>query len=342
MRQDEILRLFRDGQCIPAIPLVLKEDRSFDEEGQRRLIRYYLESGVGGIAIAVHTTQFAIRDAEYNLYEPVLKIAAEEITAYEEVEGKTVIKVAGVVGETKQALEEATVSRELGFDLVLLSIGGLGDQSEDYLVDRTAQVSEVIPVIGFSMQTAVGGRIFSHDYWREIAAIPGVVGIKVAPFDRYETINIARAVALTERDDELVLYTGNDDSIIVDLLTPFSFRDDQGNVREIRIKGGLLGQWSAWSKGAVRLFEELKAIQKSGQTEIPLELLTRAAWLTEANGALFDPQNNFAGCIPGVHQALVDDGQMSNVLTLEPDETLSDGQLEEIRRVVRDYPVLQD
>lgn len=342
MRQEDILKIFRDGQCIPAIPLVLDENRQFDEEGQRKLIQYYLQSGVGGIAIAVHTTQFSIRDPEHNLLEMVLQIAVDEIKSFEHAEKKQIIKVAGVVGETSQATQEAELSKKLGYDLVLLSTGGLIDKAEAYLVERTEQVSEIIPVIGFSMQVAVGGRIFSHDYWRRIAGIPGVQGIKVAPFDRYETVNIARAVALTEREDELVLYTGNDDNIIIDLLTPFRFFDNNGVEKRIHIKGGLLGQWSVWTEGAVRIFNELKAIRKEGKKEIPLELLTRAAWYTEANGAVFDPQNDFAGCIPGVHQALVNDGHMKNVLTLDPNETLSPRQAEEIKRTVRDYPILQD
>ena len=341
-RNIRALEFFHEGQCIPAIPLVLTEDRQFDAEGQRKLVRYYLESGVGGIAIGVHTTQFAIRDPEHGLFEEVLQITVDEINAYEAANDRMVLKVAGAVGPTEQAVAEAELAKAMGFDLVLLSIGGLNDRSEAYLVERTAAVAEVIPVIAFSMQVAVGGRIFSHDYWKQIAATEGVVGVKAAPFNRYETINIARAVALSERKDAITLYTGNDDNIIVDLLTPFRFRDADGEWQEIAIKGGLLGQWSAWTEGAVRLFDELKAIRTSGQQEIPLELLTRAAWLTEANAALFDPENDFAGCIPGVHQALVDDGHMAGIWTLDPQETLSPGQLDAIRRVQADYPVLLD
>lgn len=221
----ERLAFFRDGQCIPAIPLCLNADRTFDPEGQRRLIRYYLEAGVGGIAVAVHTTQFAIRDPEHDLLEPVLRLTAETIDDYQASAGRTVLKVAGVCGPVAQAREEARLAASLGYDLQLLSIGGLEDHDEAALLDRTRAVADILPVIGFSMQVAVGGRLFSDAYWEGMMAIPGVVGVKAAPFDRYETIKIARAAALSDREDPPVLYTGNDDHIVVDLLTPFAFKD---------------------------------------------------------------------------------------------------------------------
>lgn len=341
-RQIAALQNFRDGQVIPAIPLCLDENRRFDEAGQRRLIRYYLDAGVGGIAIAVHTTQFEIRNPKINLFETVLKVAVDEIAEFEERNATMIIKVSGVCGDNDQAMMEASVARDYGFDFVLLSPGGRQNDSEEQLLNRTRMVSAIIPVIGFSMQSAVGGRLFSYGYWEEMVSIPNLIGIKVAPFNRYETINIARAAALSARGDELVLYTGNDDNIIVDLLTPFSFVDDEGKRHDITIKGGLLGQWSVWTKAAVRMFSEIKELRKSKQASIPIEWLTRAAWLTEANGAVFDYRHSFSGVIPGVHQALVDDGHMSGIWTLNEEETLSPGQLEEIRRTARQYPYIQD
>ncbi len=341
-RSEQILVNFRDGQIIPAIPLCLDEQRKFDEEGQRRLIRYYLEAGVGGIAIAVHTTQFEIRNPEINLFETVLRLASDEISAFEAESGRLITKVSGVCGDDSQAVREARIAREHAFDLVLLSPGGRSQDSEDELIRRTRIVSEIMPVIGFSMQIAVGGRLFSYEYWKEMFTIPNLIGVKVAPFNRYETISIARAAALSGRGDEIVLYTGNDDSIIVDLLTPFKFFDDSGNEHSISIKGGLLGQWSVWTRAAVRIFQELKDIRVSGRTGIPLDLLTKAAWLTEANGAVFDYKHNFAGVIPGVHQALVDDGHMKGIWTLNENETLSPGQAEEIRRTAGQYFYIRD
>ncbi len=341
-RQEIILAHFREGQVIPAIPLCLDEKRQFDEHGQRRLIQYYLEAGAGGIAIAVHTTQFEIRDPEIDLFETVLRLAADEISAFEARSGRMIIKVSGVCGDDEQATREATVARDYDFDLVLLSPGGRQNDSEASLLQRTKLVAEIMPVIGFSMQVAVGGRLFSYEYWQEMVGIPNLIGIKGAPFNRYETINIARAAALSGRGDELVLYTGNDDNIIVDLLTPFSFWDEAGERHDISIKGGLLGQWSVWTRAAVRIFQELKEIRQSGQTSIPIELLTQAAWLTEANGAVFDYRHNFAGVIPGVHQALVDDGQMAGIWTLNEEETLSPGQADEIRRTAGQYSYIRD
>lgn len=339
-RYSAVAANFHDGQVIPAIPLCLDETRSFDEIGQRKLIRYYLEAGVGGIAVAVHTTQFEIRDPEINLFETILEVTADEIAKYEEQSGRLIIKVAGVCGETQQAVAEAEVAKRLSYDFALLSIGGLAALTEAELIKRTEAVSAVMPVIAFSMQPAVGGRFFSPAYWAEIVSIPNVIGIKAAPFNRYETIQIARAVALSKRSEPLTLYSGNDDNIVVDLLTPYVFKDENGEEHEVEIKGGLLGHWSVWTEAAVELFAELKEIRVAKSETIPRELLTRAAWVTEANGAVFDAAHNFEGVIAGVHQALVDDGLMQGIWTLNPEETLSPGQLEAIRRAARDYPTV--
>lgn len=340
MSRPDAIQRFHEGQCIPAIPLVLDDHRQFDEAAQRKLIRYYLDAGVGGIAVGVHTTQFAIRDPEHQLFDRVLQTTIEEMERFEEQNQETLIRVAGVCGETEQAMEEAQLALDLGFDAVLLSIGGLGDRDEPYLIERTEQVSAILPTIAFSMQLAVGGRYFSQDYWQALFAMPGVIGAKAAPFNRYETINIARAAAFASRSTELTLYTGNDDNIIVDLLTPFTFKSAEGEERTIYIKGGLLGHWSVWTGGAVTLFNQLKEIRESGATEIPLQWLTVAAQLTEANGAVFDWSHQFAGCIPGVHLVLCDDGYMQNILTLDPNETLTEGQAKLIRKAKRDYPDL--
>lgn len=323
-RHEEALRIFAEGTFIPAIPLALDAARRFDEEAQRRLIRYYLEAGVGGVAVAVHTTQFAIR--ETGLLEPVLRITAEEIDRFERV----VVKIAGACGPVGQAMEEAGLARELGYDAVLLSPGGLGDLSEEELLERTRAVAAVLPVIGFYLQTSVGGRVLSYEYWQALCEIEGVIGIKCASFDRYSTIDVARAAAFASRD--VALYTGNDDNIVVDLLTPYRF----GAV-EKRFVGGLLGHWAVCTRAAVRIFNELKRA-----TEITPEHLRLAAEVTDFNSAVFDVRNGFEGCIPGVHEVLRRQGLLEGIWCLDPEEGLSEGQAEEIDRVMGMYPHLCD
>lgn len=335
--RSEAKKLLLDGAFIPAMPLVLDENRRFDEAGQRRLIRYYLAAGVDGIAAAVHTTQFAIRDPKINLFETVLRVAIEEISACRAKTGREILAVAGVCGPTEQAVAEAKLARSLGYDAALLSPGGLNDRGEDYLIERTRQVADVIDVIGFYLQPAVGGRVFSYAYWQAVCAIPGVAAVKCAAFNRYLTIDVARAIAFSGRD--VALYTGNDDSIVIDLLTEYRFQDGE-RVRRVRTRGGLLGHWAVWTHTAVQIFRRLRALDPAA----PLDpaLLTLAAQVTDANSAFFDTANHFAGCIAGIHEVLRRQGLMKGVWCLDPDEALSPGQADEITRVYSMYPHLSD
>ncbi len=329
--------LLLEGAFIPALPLVLNEKRQFDEAGQRRLIRYYLACGVDGIAVAVHTTQFEIRDPGTRLLEKVLETALDEIEAYRGKSGRTILAVAGACGPVGQAREEARLAKELGYDAVLLSPGGLESESEEALIERTKRVADIIDVVGFYLQQAVGGRIFSYQYWEAICAIKGVVAVKCAAFNRYLTIDVARAIAFSGR--EVALYTGNDDNIIVDLLTEYRFQED-GRVYTVRTAGGLLGHWAVWTHTAVEIFRRIK--ERGANAAIEPEWLTLAAQITDANSAFFDVAGGFAGCIAGIHQVLFRQGLMPGIWCLDPDETLSPGQREEIDRVYRQYPHLND
>lgn len=338
-RHQQALLTLHAGTVIPAIPLVLDQNRKFDQKSQRTLIRYYLEAGAGGIAVAVHTTQFEIRNPEIALFEPILKTTAEEIDAFEARTGKVIVRVAGVCGNTEQACSEACIAQKNGFDAVLLSPGGLSDFSEKELVERTRSVSEVMPVIGFYLQVACGGRRLSYEYWKSIANIPNVVAIKCASFNRYQTIDLVRGVAFSDRRNEVALYTGNDDNIVADLLTPYHFVVN-GVPVEMRFVGGLLGHWSLWTHNVVSLFEELR-LYRDGRL-IPPELLSRGVAITDCNAAFFDAAHNFAGCIPGVHEVLHRQGLMPGIWCLDPAETLSEGQAQEISRVYKMYPDLND
>lgn len=338
-RHEEALAILHKGTVIPANPLALNKDRQFDEKRQRAITRYYLDAGSGGIAVAVHSTQFEIRDPEVNLFEKVIAVVSDEIDAYEKENGRVVVKVCGVCGPTKQAVAEAETAKKYGYDAVLLSPGGLNDYSEEYMIERTRAVAEVMPVIGFYLQTAVGGRRFSYDYWKSICEIDNVVAIKSAPFDRYQTLDLVRAAALSSRSDEIALYTGNDDNIVIDLISGYKFTVD-GKTYQKKFVGGLLGHWSVWTKKAVELFDEIKKL--SGKEEIPYELLVRANEVTDTNAAFFDVANNFAGCIAGLHEVLRRQGLFEGIWCINPKETLSDGQLEEIDRVYKMYPHLND
>lgn len=334
-RHEKALEILHEGTVIPAIPLALNEQRRLDEDYQRRMVRYYMEAGSGGVAAAVHSTQFEIRDPEHNLFRPVLEVVMDEMQRFEARTGKTLVRIAGVCGATQQACEEAQLTKELGYDAVLLSPGGLNDWTEEQLLERTRAVAAVMPVIGFYLQDAVGGRKLSRDYWRKLADIPNVVAIKCACFDRYRTQDLVKGVMASVRADEVALYTGNDDHIVMDLLTPFVH---EGKKRYF--VGGLLGQWSVWTNRAVEIFERCKACRESGV--IDAELLTVAEHLTEANGAVFDVANRFAGCIPGLHYVLMKQGLMRGTWCLNPDEVLSLGQAEEIDRLWAVYPDVAD
>lgn len=338
-RHELALKKLHEGTVIPANPLALDENRHFDEKRQRAVCRYYLDSGVGGLAVAVHTTQFEIRDPEHNLLEPVLRVAKDEATKYEEATGKVIVMVAGACGPKEQAVNEAKLAKSLGYDAVLLSPGGLNHLSEEELIERTRAVAEVMPVIGFYLQTAVGGRHFTYDYWTKIAEIPGVVAIKAAPFNRYYTYDVVRAVAMSSRRDEITLYTGNDDNIVLDLITTYKFEVD-GKTYEKGFIGGLLGHWSVWTKKAVELFEKCKAIR--GMSEIPAEILTLAAEVTDTNAVFFDTANDFKGCIAGLHEVLRRQGIFKGTWCLNSDEKMSEGQAEEIDRIYKAYPHLND
>lgn len=336
--RSEVKKLLHEGTVIPAHPLALNETRRLDERRQRALTRYYMAAGAGGVAVGVHTTQFAIRDQSINLLEPVLRLANEEIQNAEL--DRPFIKVAGICGPTEQAVAEAELAKEIGYDLGLLSMGGLDSLSESELLDRVRAVASIIPVFGFYLQPSVGGRTFSFQFWKEFVDIPGVMAVKIAPFNRYQTLDVVRAVCFSSRRDEIALYTGNDDNIVADLLTTYRFIVD-GKPVEKRIVGGLLGHWAVWTKKAVELLQEIKDALNRRET-IPAELLTRGMEITDANAALFDPAHDFKGCIPGIHEVLRRQGLLEGIWCLDPDERLSPGQLAEIDRVCRDYPHLND
>ncbi len=325
------------GAFLPAMPLALDENRNFDEASQRRLIRYYLAAGVDGIAVGVHTTQFEIRLPEINLFETVLRVCMDEIHAYEAKTGRAVLAVAGICGPIEQATREAALAKDLGYDAGLLSPGGLSDRDEAYLIERTRAVADILDVVGFYLQTAVGGRVFTYDYWRQICEIPGVAAIKCAAFDRYLTLDVARAIAAT--GGRVALYTGNDDAIIADLLTEYKCIIN-GEEKSVRCVGGLLGHWCVWTHTAVQYFRAIRDLTPGAP--IDPAYLTLAAQVTDANSAFFDTRNNFAGCIAGVHEVLRRQGLFAGIWCLNPEETLSTGQSEEIDRVYAMYPALND
>ncbi|WP_174729228.1 dihydrodipicolinate synthase family protein [Mesobacillus harenae] len=337
MLKEEIKKLLFGGTVIPAHPLALNEDRTLDEKSQRRLTNYYIDAGAGGIAVGVHTTQFEIRDPEFNLYERVLRLAVEEVTKKNLT--RPFIKIAGLCGPTDQALEEAKTAKGLGYDLGLLSNGGLATLTEAELLERTRQVAAVIPVFGFYLQPSVGGRPFSYDFWKEFAEIPNVYAIKMAPFNRYQTLDVVRAVCHSSRRNDIALYTGNDDNIVNDLLTTYQF-NVEGHPFNKQIIGGLLGHWAVWTKKAVELFDAIKIARDLGK--IPASLLTLNQEVTDANGAFFDSANGFKGCIAGINEVLARQGLLKGNWCLLEKEKLSSGQADEINRVYRDYPHLND
>ena len=325
-----------EGQVIPAHPLALDEHRRLDERHQRALTRYYVDAGAGGIAVGVHTTQFAIRT--HGLYRPVLELAAETAAASLARAPRPFVLVAGVVGDTAQAIGEAETAVTLGYDAGLLSLGAWAGATDAAILEHCARVADVIPVFGFYLQPAVGGRVLEHAFWRELAEIPNVVAIKIAPFNRYRTLDVVRAVAEAERND-IALYTGNDDAIIADLLTPVRCTVG-GRVVERRIVGGLLGQWAVWTRNAVQMLDAIRDNRDAASVDV--DWLRRGAMLTDANGALFDVRHDFAGSIPGIHEVLRRQGLMRGTWCLDHRESLSPGQADEIARVIRSYPGLAD
>ncbi|MBN1583664.1 MAG: dihydrodipicolinate synthase family protein [Anaerolineae bacterium] len=322
------------GLVIPACPLALTAERRFDERHQRALVRYYVASGAGGLAVGVHTTQFEIHDPLVGLYRPVLELAAETVS---ETETVPFVRVAGLVGDTAQALREAELARMLGYDCGLLSLSAFKGAGLEQILAHCQAVAQVIPLFGFYLQPAVGGRVLPYVFWRRFAEIEQVVAIKIAPFSRYQTLDVVRAVAESGRGREIALYTGNDDYIVGDLLTEYSLGPGTAS---LRIAGGLLGHWAVWTRRAVDLLEQCK--QARDDASIPAELLALGAQVTDCNAALFDAANHFAGCIAGIHEVLRRQGLMAGRWCLNPDEDLSPGQLEEIDRVCAAYPHLND
>lgn len=333
----QVYQLLHEGTVIPALPLALTSARKLDERRQRALVRYYMAAGSGGLAVGVHSTQFAIRDKDVNLFEPVLRIAMEEMTTEEAPQ--PFIKIAGICGPTEQALNESRLATNLGYDLGLLSMGGLDNYNEDQLLDRARAVGEIMPIFGFYLQPSVGGRVLSYKFWEEFVNIPQVKAVKIAPFNRYLSLDVARAVCSSPRADDIALYTGNDDNIVVDLLTTFRFQVE-GKMVEKAVVGGLLGHWAVWTQKAVALLNEVKEVRKGDR--IPEEFLQRAAEVTDTNAAFFDSANDFAGCIPGIHEVLRRQGLLEGTWCLDPKEVLSPGQDEEIDRVYKAYPHLHD
>ncbi len=326
------------GLVIPAHPLSLFENRKLNEENQRLLTRYYLASGAGGVAIGVHTTQFEIRKPEINLLETVLRLCAEEID-HAELK-RPFLKVAGICGPTDQALHEAELANKYGFHLGLLSNGGLADYSEEALLQRAVTVSQSIPIFGFYLQPAAGGRILSFEFWKELVKIPNVYAIKIAAFNRYQTLDVVRAVCESERRNEIALYTGNDDNIVADLLTPYRF-EVNGEHIEKRFVGGLLGHWAVCTSKAVSLLDEIHHCIAHRYAGVE-KLLVRGVEVTDMNAAIFDAQHLFKGCISGIHEILYRQGILKGTWCLDPTEKLSRGQLAAIDRVSTKYPILID
>ncbi len=333
-----VLQLLARGTVIPAHPLALNANRHLDERRQRALTRYYIAAGAGGLAIGVHTTQFAIRERRIGLFEPVLKIAAEEMDRADRNRPIPLLRIGGICGNTEQAIREAGLLADLRYHAGLLSLAALKDASDEKLLAHSRAITQILPIIGFYLQPAVGGRILSHNFWRQFAEIENVLAIKIAPFNRYQTLDVVRAVAESGRD--IALYTGNDDNIVMDLLTPFVFHFN-GKTIERRIVCGLLGHWAVWTRKAVELLEECHAAMQA-QQGIPSGLLRRSAEVTDSNAAFFDAANHFSGCIAGLHEVLRRQGLLEGIWCLDPNETLSPGQSEEISRVYAAYPHLND
>ena len=341
VNREEALEVLRRGVVIPACPLALDEKRRFDERRQRALARYYIASGAGGLAVAVHTTQFSIRDPGIGLFEPVLSLVAEELRAA----ARPLVWIGGVCGVTRQAVGEAELIARLGYHSGLLSLAAMRDADDEALIAHCRRVAEAIPLVGFYLQPAVGGRMLRYGFWRRFLEIEKVAAIKIAPFNRYQTLDVVRAVADSGRDD-VALYTGNDDNIVADLVTPFRIPSTKAagggppEEKTVRIVGGLLGHWAVWTSKAVEL---LQACHDATRREsVSADLLRLGAQVTDCNAAIFDAANGFSGCIAGVHEVLRRQGLLAGTWCLDPAERLSPGQADEIERAIRTYPHLVD
>ncbi|KQT13023.1 dihydrodipicolinate synthase family protein [Ramlibacter sp. Leaf400] len=332
------LAVLRRGAVIPAHLLALDAERRLDERRQRAMTRYYLDAGAGGVAVGVHSTQFAIR--ETGLYEPVLSLAMQTAREWEPIGGRRpLFMVAGLSGRTEQAVREAGIARGLGYHAGLLSLAAMKGASEDELVRHCEAVAAEMPLVGFYLQPAVGGIALPASFWARFAAIDNVVAIKMAPFHRYRTLDVIRGVIAARAEDRVTLYTGNDDHIVLDLLAPFTFPRD-GQPVTVRVRGGLLGHWSVWTQRAVELLAVIHAAVDAGQ--VPMNLLALDAQVTDCNAALFDVAHDFHGCIAGCHEVLRRQGLLEGIWCLDPAEGLSPGQAAELSRVQRDYPHLVD
>jgi len=335
--QAELQAIIRQGTVIPATPLALTSERRFDPRRQRALMRYYLDAGVGGIAVGMHFTQFEIRNPGIDLFEPVLRLCSEEIDAWTD---RPIVKIAGINGRTESALDQVRLAKDLGYHCAIVSMAAFKGALEQEMLHHVRELGKIMPIFGFYLLTGVGGIPLPFAFWRELVEIESVIGIKIAPFDRYGTNDVVRALAESSRPEAITLYTGNDDSIVHDFITPFRF-GPVDSARTLHIKGGLLGQWGCWTRTAVQLLERLHRIQ-AGEESITPELLTLAAQITDANAALFDPAHTFAGSIPGVNEILRRLGLLEGIWTLKREEVLSPGQAEEIDRVCAAYPHLTD
>jgi len=344
MLDPAVHKVLQHGVVIPASPLALTPARKHDERRQRALWRYYIAAGAGGIAVGVHTTQFRIRDPKIGLFKPVLQMAADEFSRHasqtrdpesEIRNGAPLVRIGGVCGQTAQAVAEATLLRDLRFHAALLNLGALAKADDAELIAHCREIAAILPLVGFYLQPKAGGRLLPYAFWRRFAEIENVAAIKIAPFNRYQTLDVVRAVVESGRND-IALYTGNDDNIVADLLTPFRFGHS-----ERRIVGGLLGHWAVWTQRAVELLNACHAAAGS-RDDMPLELLRRNVEVTDANAAFFDAANGFGGCIPGIHEVLRRQGLLEGLWTLDPNERLGPGQMEEIDRVCHAYPHLND
>lgn len=335
MNINELRTILMQGIAIPAHPMALQADLSLDEKHQRALSRYYLAAGAGGLAVGVHTTQFAIHDEKVGLYAPVLKLAAEEMNR---ITDRPIVGVAGIIGKTEQAVREAGIARELGYHAGLLSLTAMKGASEDELIAHCRAVADVIPVFGFYLQPDVGGMALPYSFWRKFVEIENVVAIKIAAFDRYKTIDVVRALAESERKD-IALYTGNDDNIIQDLLTTYQFAVN-GKTVEMRFSGGLLGHWAVWTQRSVEMLKQARQAQESGQISREMMILNNE--VTDANAVLFDAGNGYRGCIPGILEVLRRQGLVERITCLDPEEVLSPGQSAELDRIIASYPQLVD
>jgi hypothetical protein len=332
--KSEVRRLIAEGTVLPAHPLALDANRKLDKKHQRALTRYYIDAGAGGLAVGVHTTQFAIRDVE--MYRPVLELAAEAAASWTK---RPLAMVAGLSGPTQQAISEARTARGIGYHAGLLSLAAMKSASEDEIVAHCRTVAREIPLVGFYLQPAVGGVTLGANFWRRFAEIDNVIAIKIAPFNRYRTLDVLRGVAAARALDRIALYTGNDDHILLDLTLPFDLRDKDITTRTY-FRGGLLGHWSVWTATAIRQFEMCRAAR--GKATVPADLLALDARVTDCNSAFFDVANNFHGCIAGCHEVLRRQGLMQGIWCLDPAEGLSPGQIEEIDRVCNEHADLSD